>query len=162
MHGDAVRYTAVMGYLAQANEVYQTSDEVVYHDPIASIALRVTVENEKSEAVLRMLARDEVTIANINDVVKDATISDLMEVTEGSLFYDFKDSKLNNLSGDVEDAFAKMTMGQLMLYASITDIDKDVKAAIAPITLDSFFRSLTFSSTAGIVIDLEKAYGYGA
>ena len=162
LHGDAVRYTAVMGYLAQANEVYQTSDEVVYHDPIASIALRVTVENEKSEAVLRMLARDEVTIANINDVVKDATISDLMEVTEGSLFYDFKDSKLNNLSGDVEDAFAKMTMGQLMVYASITDIDKDVKAAIAPITLDNFFRSLTFSSTAGIVIDLEKAYGYGA
>lgn len=162
LHGDAVRYTAVMGYLAQANEVYQTSDEVVYHDPIASIALRVTVENEKSEAVLRMLARDEVTIANINDVVKDATISDLMEVTEGSLFYDFKDSKLNNLSGDVEDAFAKMTMGQLMVYASITDIDKDVKAAIASITLDNFFRSLTFSSTAGIVIDLEKAYGYGA
>ena len=124
--------------------------------------MRVTVENEKSEAVLRMLARDEVTIANINDVVKDATISDLMEVTEGSLFYDFKDSKLNNLSGDVEDAFAKMTMGQLMVYASITDIDKDVKAAIAPITLDNFFRSLTFSNTAGIVIDLEKAYGYGA
>ena len=84
-----------------------------------------------------------------------------MEVTDGSLFYDFKDSKLNNLSGDVEDAFAKMTMGQLMLYASITDIDKDVKAAIAPITLDNFVRSLTFSSTAGIVIDLEKAYGYG-
>lgn len=162
LHGDAVRYTAVVGYLAQANEVYQTSDEVVYHDPIESIALRVTVETEKSEAVLRMLARDEVTIANINDVVKDATISDLMEVTEGSLFYDFKDSKLNDLSGDVEDAFADMTMEKLMVYASITDIDKDVKAAIAPITLKNFFRSLTFSTTAGIVIDLEKAYGYDA
>lgn len=156
------RYSAVVGYLAVANEVYQTSDEINYHDALDHIMARVSVENEKSEAVLRMLARNEVTIANINDVVKDATISDLMEVTEGSLFYDFKDSKLDELSGDVEGTFATMTMGKLMVYASITDIDKDVKSAIAPITIENFFRALSLSSNAGIVIDLEKAYGYTA
>lgn len=156
------RYTAVVGYLAVANEAYNSSDEVSYTNPLDHIAARVTVENEKSEAVLRMLARKQVTISNINDVIKEATISDLMDLTEGSLFYDFKDSKLDNLSQDVELKFTTMTMGELLTYANIANIDAQVKTAIEPITLESFFKSLTYSKTAGIVVDLEKAYGYAA
>lgn len=156
------RYTAVVGYLAVANEAYNSSDEVNYTNPLDHIAARVTVENEKSEAVLRMLARKQVTISNINDVIKEATISDLMDLTEGSLFYDFKDSKLDNLSQDVELKFTTMTMGELLTYANIANIDTQVKTAIEPITLESFFKSLKYSSTAGIVVDLEKAYGYAA
>lgn len=156
------RYTAVIGYLAVANEAYNSSDEVSYTNPLDHIAARVTVENEKSEAVLRMLARKQVTISNINDVIKEATISDLMDLTEGSLFYDFKDSKLDNLSQDVELKFTTMTMGELLTYANIANIDAQVKTAIEPITLESFFKSLKYSSTAGIVVDLEKAYGYAA
>ncbi len=156
------RYTAVVGYLAVANEAYNSSDEVSYTNPLDHIAARVTVENEKSEAVLRMLARKQVTISNINDVIKEATISDLMDLTEGSLFYDFKDSKLDNLSQDVELKFTTMTMGELLTYANIANIDAQVKTAIEPITLESFFKSLKYSETAGIVVDLEKAYGYAA
>ena len=156
------RYTAVVGYLAVANEAYNSSDEVSYTNPLDHIAARVTVENEKSEAVLRMLARKQVTISNINDVIKEATISDLMDLTEGSLFYDFKDSKLDNLSQDVELKFTTMTMGELLTYANIANIEPQVKTAIEPITLESFFKSLKYSSTAGIVVDLEKAYGYAA
>lgn len=156
------RYTAVVGYLAVANEAYNSSDEVSYTNPLDHIAARVTVENEKSEAVLRMLARKQVTISNINDVIKEATISDLMDLTEGSLFYDFKDSKLDNLSQDVELKFTTMTMGELLTYANIANIDTQVKTAIEPITLESFFKSLKYSKTAGIVVDLEKAYGYAA
>lgn len=156
------RYTAVVGYLAVANEAYNSSDEVSYTNPLDHIAARVTVENEKSEAVLRMLARKQVTISNINDVIKEATISDLMDLTEGSLFYDFKDSKLDNLSQDVELKFTTMTMGELLTYANIANIDAQVKTAIEPITLESFFKSLKYSETAGIVVDLEKAYGYTA
>lgn len=156
------RYTAVVGYLAVANEAYNSSDEVSYTNPLDHIAARVTVENEKSEAVLRMLARKQVTISNINDVIKEATISDLMDLTEGSLFYDFKDSKLDNLSQDVELKFTTMTMGELLTYANIANIDAQVKTAIEPITLESFFKSLKYSKTAGIVVDLEKAYGYAA
>lgn len=156
------RYTAVVGYLAVANEAYNSSDEVSYTNPLDHIAARVTVENEKSEAVLRMLARKQVTISNINDVIKEATISDLMDLTEGSLFYDFKDSKLDNLSQDVELKFTTMTMGELLTYANIANIEPQVKTAIEPITLESFFKSLTYSKTAGIVVDLEKAYGYAA
>lgn len=156
------RYTAVVGYLAVANEAYNSSDEVSYTNPLDHIAARVIVENEKSEAVLRMLARKQVTISNINDVIKEATISDLMDLTEGSLFYDFKDSKLDNLSQDVELKFTTMTMGELLTYANIANIESQVKTAIEPITLESFFKSLTYSKTAGIVVDLEKAYGYTA
>ena len=156
------RYTAVVGYLAVANEAYNSSDEVSYTNPLGHIAARVTVANEKSEAVLRMLARKQVTISNINDVIKEATISDLMDLTEGSLFYDFKDSKLDNLSQDVELKFTTMTMGELLTYANIANIEPQVKTAIEPITLESFFKSLKYSSTAGIVVDLEKAYGYAA
>ena len=80
----------------------------------------------------------------------------------GSLFYDFKNSKLDNLSRDVELKFTTMTMDELLTYANIAEIDATVKTAIAPITLESFFKSLTYSKTAGIVVDLEKAYGYAA
>jgi hypothetical protein len=109
-----------------------------------------------------MLARKQVTISNINDVIKEATTSDLMDLTEGSLFYDFKDSKLDNLSQDVELKFTTMTMGELLTYANIANIEPQVKTAIEPITLESFFKSLTYSETAGIVVNLEKAYGYAA
>lgn len=155
-----------MGYLAVANEVYLKNGSVYespldHYTPFAATN-RVVVEYEKSEAVLRMLAKKQVTIANINDVIKDATIGDLMDLTEGSLFYDFKNSKLDNLSRDVELKFTTMTMGELLTYANIAEIDATVKTAIAPITLESFFKSLTYSKTAGIVVDLEKAYGYAA
>lgn len=166
-HGTGVqRYKTVVGYLAVANEVYLKNGSVYespldHYTPFAATN-RVVVEYEKSEAVLRMLAKKQVTIANINDVIKDATIGDLMDLTEGSLFYDFKNSKLDNLSRDVELKFTTMTMGELLTYANIAEIDATVKTAIAPITLESFFKSLTYSKTAGIVVDLEKAYGYAA
>lgn len=166
-HGTSVqRYKTVVGYLAVANEVYLKNGSVYespldHYTPFAATN-RIVVEYEKSEAVLRMLAKKQVTIANINDVIKDATIGDLMDLTEGSLFYDFKNSKLDNLSRDVELKFTTMTMGELLTYANIAEIDATVKTAIAPITLESFFKSLTYSKTAGIVVDLEKAYGYAA
>lgn len=166
-HGTSVqRYKTVVGYLAVANEVYLKNGSVYespldHYTPFAATN-RVVVEYEKSEAVLRMLAKKQVTIANINDVIKDATIGDLMDLTEGSLFYDFKNSKLDNLSRDVELKFTTMTMGELLTYANIAEIDATVKTAIVPITLESFFKSLKYSETAGIVVDLEKAYGYTA
>lgn len=166
-HGTEVqRYKTVVGYLAVANEVYLKNGSVYespldHYTPFAATN-RVVVEYEKSEAVLRMLAKKQVTIANINNVIKDATIGDLMDLTEGSLFYDFKNSKLDKLSRDVELKFTTMTMGELLTYANIAEIDATVKTAIAPITLESFFKSLTYSKTAGIVVDLEKAYGYTA
>lgn len=166
-HGTSVqRYKTVVGYLAVANEVYLKNGDT-YESPLDHYAPhaatnRVEVEHEKSEAVLRMLAKNQVTIANINGVVKDAKISDLMDVTEGSLFYKFRNSSLNNLSRDVEGAFTNMTMSELLTYANIADVDAKVKSAIEPITLANFFKSLEYKQNAGIVVDLEKAYGYTA
>ena len=160
VHDSTARYRVVVGYLAQVNEVYNTASGggASYTNPLPHIAARVNVENEKSEAVLRMIAREQVTIENINGVIKNAKISDIMDITEGSLFYDFKDSKLDDLSDDVEKKFATMTMGQLIMYADISGLENGVKEVISDITLESFFRSLTIQN--GIAVNLEKAYGY--
>ncbi len=161
VHTLDARYRIEIGYLAQANEVYNTTTTSgAYTNPLPRIGARVTVENEKSEAVLRMIAREQVTIENINDIIKDAKISDIMDITEGSLFYRFKESKLNDLSSEVEKTFANMTMGQIIMYANITDLNEGVKETVSDITLENFFRSLTINN--GIVVDLEKAYGYQA
>ena len=160
VHDSTARYRVEVGYLAQVNEVYNTTSGggASYTNPLPHIAARVNVENEKSEAVLRMIAREQVTIENINGVIKKAKISDIMDITEGSLFYDFKDSKLDDLSDDVEKKFATMTMGQLIMYADISGLENGVKEVISDITLENFFRSLTIQN--GIAVNLEKAYGY--
>ena len=160
VHDSTARYRVVVGYLAQVNEVYNTTSGggASYTNPLPHIAARVNVENEKSEAVLRMIAREQVTIENINGIIKKAKISDIMDITEGSLFYDFKDSKLDDLSDDVEKKFATMTMGQLIMYADISGLENGVKEVISDITLENFFRSLTIQN--GIAVNLEKAYGY--
>lgn len=160
VHDSTARYRVEVGYLAQVNEVYNTTSGggASYTNPLPHIAARVNVENEKSEAVLRMIAREQVTIENINGIIKNAKISDIMDITEGSLFYDFKDSKLDDLSDDVEKKFATMTMGQLIMYADISGLENGVKEVISDITLENFFRSLTIQN--GIAVNLEKAYGY--
>lgn len=160
IHDSTARYRVVVGYLAQVNEVYNTTSGggASYTNPLPHIAARVNVENEKSEAVLRMIAREQVTIENINGIIKNAKLSDIMDITEGSLFYDFKDSKLDDLSDDVEKKFATMTMGQLIMYADISGLENGVKEVISDITLENFFRSLTIQN--GIAVNLEKAYGY--
>ena len=160
VHDSTATYRVVVGYLAQVNEVYNTTSggSASYTNPLPHIAARVNVENEKSEAVLRMIAREQVTIENINGIIKNAKISDIMDITEGSLFYDFKDSKLDDLSDGVEKKFATMTMGQLIMYADISGLENGVKEVISDITLENFFRSLTIQN--GIAVNLEKAYGY--
>lgn len=165
VHDQSARYRVVVGYLAQVNEVYTSEKDASgnitkYNNPLPHLAARVNVENEKSEAVLRMIAREQVTIENINGVIKNATISDIMDISEGNLFYDFKESKLDDLSSDVEKKFATMTMGQLIMYADISDLEDGVKEVISDITLENFFRSLTIQN--GIAVNLEKAYGYKA
>lgn len=160
VHDSTARYRVVVGYLAQVNEVYNTTSggSASYTNPLPHLAARVNVENEKSEAVLRMIAREQVTIENINGVIKNAKISDIMDITEGSLFYDFKESKLDDLSDDVEKKFTTMTMGQLIMYADISGLENGVKEVISDITLENFFHSLTIQN--GIAVNLEKAYGY--
>lgn len=165
VHDQSARYRVVVGYLAQVNEVYTSEKDASgnitkYNNPLPHLAARVNVENEKSEAVLRMIAREQVTIENINGVIKNAKISDIMDISEGNLFYDFKESKLDDLSSDVEKKFATMTMGQLIMYADISNLEDGVKEVISDITLENFFRSLTIQN--GIAVNLEKAYGYKA
>lgn len=160
--GEHIRYNAVTGYLATTNECYCYS-EGRYSQPLDHILYRVAVGGEgnhqKSEKVLHTLS--DSTIGGINDKIKEAKVGDLLEIESGSLFEDFADSKLSDISADLQNSIKNWTVGELAQKANITSIDPKVKAALEGVTLDNFFKSLTYSASAGIVVDLEKAYGYG-
>lgn len=157
------KYRAVIGYLAEANEAYLTlNGAYTTNSALSTIAYRVNVIDEKSEAVLRMFAEKNTTIANINDTIKEATIGDIMNVQKGSLFENYKDSTLETVSKDIEKSLTDMTIGKLIGYANITSINPQVRAALENVKLGDFFNCLTPSESAGIVVDLEKAYGYTA
>lgn len=162
--GDVTRYNKIVGYLASANECYTSSDSGSTYDSVSPLGngniTHVTVERQKSERVLQTLA--DATIGGINDKIKTAKIGDLMEIEPGSIFEDFADKELTSLNSELQKALKTWTIGKLAQKANITSIDPLVKSALEGVTLDNFFKSLTYSSSAGIVVDLEKAYGYNS
>lgn len=164
MGDDVTRYKKVVGYLASANECYTSSDGGSTYDsdsPLGNDKItHVTVERQKSERVLQTLA--DATIGGINDKIKTAKIGDLMEIEPGSIFEDFAEKELTSLNSELQKALKTWTIGKLAQKANITSIDPLVKSALEGVTLDNFFKSLTYSASAGIVVDLEKAYGYNS
>lgn len=162
-HSGLIRYKAATGYLATANECY-LKDITGYVSPLSHLGNRVSVDgdgnHQKSERVLQTLSSS--TIGGINDTIKDAKVGDLLEIEPGSLFEDFADSKLTEVSADLQNALKNWTIGDLARKANITSMQPEVKSALDGVTLDIFFKSLTYSPTAGIVVDLEKAYGYNS
>lgn len=162
-HGtDVITYEKVVGYLATANECYLKDNSGAYVSPLSHLGDRVSVEGEgnhqKSEKVLQTLAN--ATIDSINDKIKTAKVGDLLEIESGSLFEEFADSTLTEVSTDLQNALKDWTIGDLARKANITSMQPEVKSALDGVTLDNFFKSLTYSSTAGIIVDLEKAYGF--
>lgn len=162
-HNGLIRYKAVTGYLATANECY-LKDSTGYVSPLGHLGNRVSVDgngnHQKSERVLQTLSSS--TIGGINDTIKDAKVGDLLEIEPGSLFEEFKDSKLTEVSADLQNALKGWTIGELAQKANITSMQPEVKSALEGVTLDNFFKSLTYNASAGIVVDLEKAYGYNS
>lgn len=161
-HGtDVITYEKVVGYLATANECY-LKDSTGYVTPLSHLGNRVSVtgdgNHQKSEKVLQTLAN--ATIDGINDKIKTAKVGDLLEIESGSLFEEFADSTLTEVSTDLQNALKDWTIGDLARKANITSMQPEVKSALDGVTLDNFFKSLTYSPTAGIIVDLEKAYGY--
>lgn len=150
------------GYIAKINEIYLfDKDSGFPTSENAMTAVSVTPIREKSQAVLRMLASKETTIDNINDAVENATIADMMEVDEDSLFARFKESKIDDLSDNVEEAIKSMSVGELLEYINISTVNPQVKSALQNVVLTDFFNSLHFDENTGfIIVDMEKACGY--
>lgn len=166
IHGiaeDNELFVARKGYVATIVETYlvNSADDPT---PVAGTGLAntpVTLIREKSQAVLRMLANNETTVETINEAVSGATIKDIMDIDEDSLFARFQDSTIENLSDNVETSLKEMSVGELLDYINIASVDPQVKSALKDVSLTNFFNSLKFTS-AGIVVDMEIACGYKA
>lgn len=164
VHGESVElFQKKRGYVASLVEVYIFSDvkNLVVIESTKLDYTPVTVIREKSQAVLRMLASKGTTVDNINDAVETATLKDIMDVDEDSLFYRFKDANVNKLSTEVESSLKEMSVGELLDYINITTVNPVVKAALKDVTMTNFFNSLSYDVTTGMIyVDMEKACGY--
>lgn len=162
-HEGLDRFDAYLGYLATANETYIKSAGF-YSTGLQHVYARVAKDGgmirEKSQAVIRMLATKEVTIANIDSVIKTATVGEIMEVTPDSIFEKFADSTINSLNSNLQSTITEMSVGELMEFAGVSTSNAVVRSALKDVKLKNFFDSLTFNPTVGIVVDMEKACGY--
>lgn len=162
-HDGLDRFEQVVGYLATANETYvkvSGAYAIALPHTQSMVAREGGMIREKSQAVIRMLATKKVTIANIDSVIKTATVGEIMEVTPDSLFEKFADSTINSLNANLQSTITEMSVGELMEFAGVASTNPIVRSALKDVKLKNFFSSLTFRESVGIVIDMEKACGY--
>lgn len=162
-HDGLDRFEQVVGYLATANETYvkvSGAYAIALPHTQSMVAREGGMIREKSQAVIRMLATKKVTIANIDSVIKTATVGEIMDVTPDSIFEKFADSTINSLNSNLQSTITEMSVGELMEFAGVSTSNAVVRSALKDVKLKNFFDSLTFNPTVGIVVDMEKACGY--
>lgn len=162
-HDGLDRFNQVVGYLATANETYvkvSGAYAIALPHTQSMVAREGGMIREKSQAVIRMLATKKVTIANIDSVIKTATVGEIMEVSPDSIFEKFADSTINSLNANLQSTITEMSVGELMEFAGVSTSNAVVRSALKDVKLKNFFDSLTFNPTVGIVVDMEKACGY--
>lgn len=162
-HDGLDRFEQVVGYLATANETYVKMSgayAIALPHTQSMVAREGGMIREKSQAVIRMLATKKVTIANIDSVIKTATVGEIMEVSPDSIFEKFADSTINSLNANLQSTITEMSVGELMEFAGVSTSNAVVRSALKDVKLKNFFDSLTFNPTVGIVVDMEKACGY--
>lgn len=162
-HDGLDRFNQEVGYLATANETYvkvSGAYAIALPHTQSMVAREGGMIREKSQAVIRMLATKKVTIANIDSVIKTATVGEIMEVSPDSIFEKFADSTINSLNANLQSTITEMSVGELMEFAGVSTNNAVVRSALKDVKLKNFFDSLTFNPTVGIVVDMEKACGY--
>lgn len=162
-HDGLDRFEQVVGYLATANETYVKMSgayAIALPHTQSMVAREGGMIREKSQAVIRMLATKKVTIANIDSVIKTATVGEIMEVSPDSIFEKFAGSTINSLNANLQSTITEMSVGELMEFAGVSTSNAVVRSALKDVKLKNFFDSLTFNPTVGIVVDMEKACGY--
>lgn len=156
------RYSQEMGYIAQFTECfYLTSGGTEYESDFIShfpgILSKIEVEREQSVSILCYFANQNSTVSNINDSLENAKIKDILNVDPNSLLSRYRENTLSSLSKQIEQDFMEITLGELVEYTSITNMDPAVVSALSDVTLRAFFESLTYSPSKGIYVDMEKA-----
>lgn len=169
IHSGHQRYRKETGYIASFAETFfynsQTqSYETYFNNQITlgdgDIMTKVDVEREQSVPVLRYFAKENVTVENMNNVIQNATISDIMDIDPNSILARFSNGTLANLDTLIENELSSITIGELIEWAAITNVEPVVKEALKSVSLSDFFESLKYNASKGIYVDMEVAMGY--
>ena len=153
---DAPRFLRKSGYIGGINEVSYNdgaNTELILQD--------VKFIRERSAPVLRMLSRG--TIGEMNKIISNATIGDVVDAEPDSMLGKpiIKDAKLSELGTVFKDILTDMTIGELMTWSNVTEVEDYVKTALNGVTVQSLFSSLTLDTTTNeIKVDMLKLYGY--
>lgn len=124
--------------------------------------ISVEVITEQSPTLLLSLLAKQVSVGELNNVLNDFTLGEMMEIEEGSIFDDevIKNATIENLSSTITARIAEMTMGELIRYSSVKDIDAKIRTTLENVRLADFLAALKFDTTSGqIVLDMEKLFG---
>ena len=158
-HNGLQRYERYLGYLG--NDAANTGTEG--GGSLAALSnISVEVITEQSPTLLLSLLAKQVSVGELNNVLNDFTLGEMMEIEEGSIFDDevIKNATIENLSSTITARIAEMTMGELIRYSSVKDIDAKIRTTLENVRLADFLAALKFDTTSGqIVLDMEKLFG---
>lgn len=158
-HNGLQRYERYLGYLG--NDAANTGTEG--GGSLAALSnISVEVITEQSPTLLLSLLAKQVSVGELNNVLNDFTLGEMMEIEEGSIFDDevIKNATIENLSSTITARIAEMTMGELIRYSSVKDIDAKIRTTLENVRLADFLAALKFDATSGqIVLDMEKLFG---
>lgn len=158
-HNGLQCYERYLGYLG--NDAANTGTEG--GESLAALSnISVEVITEQSPTLLLSLLAKHVSVGELNNVLNDFTLGEMMEIEEGSIFDDevIKNATIENLSSTITARIAEMTMGELIRYSSVKDIDAKIRTTLENVRLADFLAALKFDTTSGqIVLDMEKLFG---
>lgn len=163
VHGNEDRFRMEIGYVAGIGEVF-VSDGLGTYSSFATTETgehlwkRVDVIREQSVPVMRLFAN--ATLNTLNDVIKNATVKNIMDIEPGSIMSKFENATLLTLDNEIADQLSELTISELLEWSAITTVDEAVVNALKDVKLTDFFESLRYSATNGIYVDMEIACGY--
>ncbi len=126
--------------------------------PLSSV--KVQLVTEKSSAVLLAIADRALTINTLDENIKNFTIEELMDIEEGSIFDDpdIRTATINTLSEAITTKFSTMSISDLIRWANVRGVDKQVLFILEDVKIADFFTSLEYDNGT-ITVNMEKLLG---
>ncbi len=161
-HDGQMRFSLKKGYIATRNEIYYEKNGGFETELDTSKIRKVTnTVRAKSAAILRLLAGG--TMKDLNTAVSNATMEQIIDITPDSMFDNpfIREATLNTMGVQLQKLLADMTMDDLIAWANVDGVPAEVRTALAGVKIPNFILSVEFKDSQGLVINMEKLYGYG-
>lgn len=143
--------TPVIGYLANINQIRWEDSGHTYHyidgvDPSKKYAY----VQQKSSQVLCAFDKNKVRVGKLGDALKTFTLGDVVSVEPGSILDDstILSAKLDEISKTLSDKLSNLTVKEVLVWANISSMRPEVKAAIQDLTLNDMFGSFKLDQTS--------------